>query len=176
MGIELDLKIEIAGLAVAQAGTALPRQSDPLAGSDAFRNAYIQSAFTNNDVAVVGQLGRPQGDGSLSAGIRVFEIHGHLGMVVLATGTKPMMAAPATMAPATEQRIDKVAELGSIGFGVAAVAKLETLIPVRRGPEVLTRLPLGAELIVGSPFLGILQYLVGLADFLESILGLRGHC
>jgi hypothetical protein len=81
-------------------------------------------------------------------------------------------AASAASTPhAAEHLLEEIAELGGVGPGVAAAAELEAGIPVGRGAELLTLLPVGAELVVGRPLLGVLQDLVGLAGVLE--LGLR---
>ena len=54
-----------------------------------------------------------------------------------------------------------------------AAAELEPGVPARRGTEFLAGLPVGAQLVVGRAFLGIPEYLVGLADFLEALFGIR---
>ena len=51
--------------------------------------------------------------------------------------------------------------------------EFEPLVPVRRRPEVLARLPVGAQLVIGGALLRILEHLVGLADLLETRLGVR---
>jgi hypothetical protein len=78
----------------------------------------------------------------------------------------------ARVAPA-EQRLEEIAvPIGATGR-IAAAAKLETGVPVRRWAKVLPRPPLRAELIVGRALLGVLEHFVGLAQCLELRLGIR---
>jgi hypothetical protein len=53
-----------------------------------------------------------------------------------------------------EQRLEEVAELLAIASCGVATVELESLIPVRWRPKILALLPVRAELIIGSVFLG----------------------
>ena len=55
---------------------------------------------------------------------------------------------------------------------IAAAVKLEALIPARRRPKILSRLPVGAELIIGGALFRILEHFIGLAHFLEARFGI----
>ena len=68
-----------------------------------------------------------------------------------------------------EQCLEKVAEIGFVCFRETATRELETLVPVRRGLEILTGLPIGAELVIGDAFFRVLENFVGLAGFLEFL-------
>jgi hypothetical protein len=73
-------------------------------------------------------------------------------------------------APA-EQGLKKVAE--PLRAGESTAGKFEPGVPVRRRLELLPLLPLASEAIVGRSFLRVLQNLVGFAEFLEPLLGVR---
>ena len=55
-------------------------------------------------MSVVGELGRPQRYGTLGAGIRILEVHGYLGMMILATGAKLLVRGPASGSPVAAGR------------------------------------------------------------------------
>ncbi len=71
-----------------------------------------------------------------------------------------------------EESLEEITELA---FSVLRrrPGELETCVPVGRWSELLTRLPLPAQLVVGRPLLGVGKHLVGLTDLLESGLGTR---
>src|SRR5579862_3626307 len=87
---------------------------------------------------------------------------------------------------AAKQRREEITEvlLTTIGLEARAAARapsgaratagageLEAAAEVRRRPELLSRLPVGAELVVRGALLGVLQHLVRLLHFLEARLG-----
>src|SRR5688572_13570252 len=85
-------------------------------------------------------------------------------------------AAAATSAAASrlpEQALEEIAELSTVGVGVAAAGELEALVPIGRRTEILPLLPVGAELVVGGALLRILQDLISLARVLELGFGVR---
>ncbi len=51
---------------------------------------------------------------------------------------------------------------------------LEAGIPARRRTKFLPRLEAGADLVIGRALFRILQYIMGLANFLEAGLGAGG--
>src|SRR2546426_554469 len=54
-----------------------------------------------------------------------------------------------------------------------AATELKAAAPVRRWPELLARLPVAAELVVGGALLRILEHLISLLHFLELGFGIR---
>ena len=99
-------------------------------------------------------------------------------MVILAahikTGASPAAHTGAAKAAAlTKQRFKKITVGGRITPGIATPTELETRIPVRWRTEILSRLPVGAELVIGRAFFRIFQRLIGFTDFLEFLLSIR---
>ncbi len=80
----------------------------------------------------------------------------------------------------SKQRGEEVAEPALLLVGLPEAAatcarppELEAFRPSRRRAELLSGLPIAAELIVGSALLGVLQDLVSLLHLLEFLLGVR---
>ena len=70
-----------------------------------------------------------------------------------------------------EQRFEEITVGRGVATGKAAATEFKAGVPVRRWIEVLAGLPVRAQLVVGRAFFRVLEYLVGLADFLEACLG-----
>src|SRR5699024_4494817 len=72
-------------------------------------------------------------------------------MHVFAAGLKAAAASPATgLSPGAEQRFKKITEPGGVCLGkITAMKFLPRVAPVRRWREVLARLPLVAEIVIG---------------------------
>ena len=66
-----------------------------------------------------------------------------------------------------EQGFKKIAEAASLAAGIPCAPEFKTGIPVGRRLKILAFSPVGAEFVVGSPFFGVFQNFIGLADILE---------
>ena len=102
--------------------------------------------------------------------IGVFEIDKHFCVMVLAMRTKSR-ARPGPVAGSralAKQLLKKVAVRPAIGAVETAAAEFESVAPVRGRLEVLPRLPVGAKLVVGGALFRVLQYRIGLSQFLET--------
>jgi hypothetical protein len=92
---------------------------------------------------------------------------------VLATRHKPGTASESAAA-ASEDGLEEVAETSRIGFGEATAAEVSPGMPAGRRPELLARAGAEpAELIVLGTLVGVAQHLVGLAELLEPVFGVR---
>src|SRR5690606_18970194 len=76
-------------------------------------------------------------------------------------------------AGASEQRLEEVAEIARAGARACAAAEMEVLLPVGRRPELLAGAPILPERVVRGALLGIAQDLVGFAQLLEALFGVR---
>src|SRR3569623_2135339 len=173
---ECDLQIEVAGVAAAYAGRTLAGEADVLALLDAFGYAHVERTLAGMDVALRVDFRHAQRDAAVGTLQGVVEVDDDLGRVILALGAKSRTSAAAAVRPAettTEQRLEEIAKRGRVTTGEAAAAEFEARVPIRRRPELLTRLPVGAELIVGRALFGILEHFVGLTHFLELGFGIR---
>ncbi len=121
--------------------------------------------------AVGTDLGRLERNAAGRALVGVVEVDQYARESVVAAGVEFPLAASVEAAP--EKAFEKIAEFRGVGVGESAAVKFESLIPVGRRAEILTGLPVGAELVVGRALLRILQHLVGLTDLLEALLGIR---
>jgi len=88
------------------------------------------------------------------------------GVVVLAPG--PHLRAARTMARAEQRREELAERRVVVGAGPA---ELEPAVPVGRRTEIAAGRDTGRQIVVGGPFLGILQHLVGLVDVAHALLG-----
>src|SRR5579863_7513470 len=98
--------------------------------------------------------------------------------MMVAAGLLLPPAGRAKRTRATEERRKEVAEalllehVRAAAAGTGAPAELEAARPIGRRPELLTGLPVAAQLIVGGTLLRVLQDLVGFLHFLELLLGI----
>ena len=95
-----------------------------------------------------------------NACVQIFPLHAH-----------GRMAAGLARIGDTEQRFEEFAEIARTGMAVRG--EVHAGFPFRRRPELLASLPVRAEAVVGGTLLGILEYLVGFLNFLETLFGLR---
>src|SRR5262249_19588138 len=118
------------------------------------------------------ELGMAQRDLPRRARVGIFEIDQHTRVPIFALRIESAGAAarPAEAA-AAEQRLEEVAELGCVTAGEPAAAEFEASVPIGRGLEVLTLLPVRTELIVRGALLRVLQDFICFADFLEARFG-----
>lgn len=88
-------------------------------------------------------------------------------VMILAASVKFGLSARGPLLPSEprEQRLEKIAEV--VRTVSRAARELEAGIPVGRWPELLARLPVLAELIIGRPLVDVAEDLVGFADFLK---------
>src|SRR5690606_4342679 len=111
--------------------------------------------------------------------VRVLQVDLNTRMVVLAMRLETAMRAGAAGTgfgeAAPEQGLEEVAVvfLARTTSAEAAARRLEPCVPVRRRLEILPSAPVGAQPIVGRAFLRVLEHLVGFADLLETLFGLR---
>ncbi len=81
------------------------------------------------------------------------------------------LCAPATVAAATEELGEEIAEVGRITFERPATRELEPGIPVGRRTEVLPRAVAASELVVGGALFGVRKHRMRLVHFLHPRLG-----
>src|SRR5690606_12629214 len=164
--------IKIASLPAGDAGAALGRQPDTAPVRDTGRNADVQRARALHDAPGMIDFRDRDRQRLRRAVIGLLERQCDRRLIVLAPGRERERAAAAgAEAGLTEQALEEIAE--GAGAGRTGAAEMKMLLPVRRRPELLTSLPIRAERVVRGPLLGVAQDLVGLADLLEALLGVR---
>src|SRR5690606_23131678 len=144
MRAKADLEVEIAGRATAQARRALAGQADALAFGNPLGDTHVEGAGAGQDAAIGAKLGNVQGDGLGRAPVGILQRDLDAGHLILATHPKTASAGSARPA-SPEQRLEEIAELAD----AEVAAEGEALLPARRRPKLLPRLPVGAELVVG---------------------------
>src|ERR1700722_7817988 len=140
-----------------------------LAGQDSLGDLHIQHTLLGYQAAVRIDFRHAQGELARAAAQSGVEIEQHLGVMVFAASGVECAAPVAGSRPSlrAEQRLEEVA-VG--GVARARAGKLKPRAPIRRWPEILTRMPL-AELIVGGALVGTLEHFVRFADLLEARFG-----
>src|SRR5277367_5183433 len=90
-------------------------------------------------------------------------------MILAAPRTGFSSAPAAGPSPRAEQRVEKIAVRFIAGTGSA---EFKARVPIRGRPEVLSGAIVFAQLVIGRALFRALEYFVGLADFLETRLGI----
>lgn len=118
MGLEADLQVQIARLAVAHTRAALPSQAYVLASAHAFGNFEFDLMVLDGDAALCIHLGHAQADAALAAVVSLFKVNLDFGVAVFTVGVEGLMVPAASTArwclikaPA-EQRLKKITVLG----------------------------------------------------------------
>src|SRR5690606_25614355 len=172
-GLKVNLQVQIPRPALATARLSLTLEADLLAFADALGKGDVQGPLPYPGAAVRPQFRVLVRNLPPSAPIGVLEVDINLGVGVIAPGVSVGLAlsraAKGGKPSPPEQTLKKLAEGRAIP-GAGAV-ELETLIPVRRRPEVLTLAPAAAQLVIGGALFGITEHLVGLTQLLEAQLG-----
>src|SRR5690606_30218965 len=161
MSLVLDLQQQVAAI------VALPGQAYRLAGADALGHTHVQLAAVEVDAHAVAAVDGLQRHRKLGPGIPA-RLRARAGRATPSAGTL-----------AREQALEEVAEAAATR---AAAHVAEDLLaveagaiePARRRMELLAgTVAACAQLVVGGALLRIAQGLVGLADGLELLLGVR---
>src|SRR5262245_40266802 len=143
-----------------------------LSSADTARNRYVQRVIARRHAALRIDLRYPQTDAARCAGVCIFEIDQDFCMAVLTLCLERTAAAACRAAEAAaKQRLEEVAEVTCVTTRKLTARELEAGIPIRWRAEILTCLPIGAELIVCGAFFRIAEDFVCLTHFLEARLG-----
>ena len=142
-----------------------------LPGVDAARNGDVELVGAQRYAPVAIGFGRAQRDRAGGAVVGIFQIDHDLGVTVFAPRVKIGARPAATGKAMSVQRFEEVAEIRCLGALRTIAGKLEAGVPVRRRAEILPRFPVAAQLVVGGTLFEILEYRIGLAQFLETDLG-----
>jgi hypothetical protein len=98
-------------------------------------------------------------------------------MVILTLGMKllpsTLCTTKATPPSHAKKRLEKVAIGRCLIRAESATAVLKTRAPVWWWIEILTRLPVGSQLIIGRSFFGIFQHIIGFTQFFKFFISLR---
>src|SRR4029453_2073579 len=164
MRAQNDVEVQIAVTPSVQSLAAFSRHAQPLTVGRAFRNARLEYPRDPSHQSLLVELRHAQVNVELGTVGGLVEGDRCRYFIILA-GNRNGGAALRTLTTSGKPR-EKVRKIHFV-HGKLRTAKL--LCPIRRRTEVLAGL-VGAELIVGSTLLRVLQCFVGLADFLETLL------
>ncbi len=187
----MHFQIQVSGTATARARLALSREAYWLALGDAGRDGdpYSMGLHLQRTVRLYLwslELERPRRPSK-----RLLQIDINSGVMIAPGATTGAgLLCKGTTSTAAEQRREEVAialfiedAFGAIsgalrtataspsGAPTRATPEFETIGPIRWRPELLARLPVAAQFIVGGAFLRVLEDLVGLLDLLEMGFG-----
>ncbi len=172
MRIERDFQIQIARRAAADARSTLAAQSQMLALADTFRNIDVELALLHRGLASGIDNRHAQRNGLACAAKCVLEIDRDPRVMVVALRLHAGVPA-LTACRLTEDRFEKIAEIGRIAEARAATAagKFETASAGCRWVEILATLVTTADVVIGGPALRIAECLVGLGHLFEAGFG-----
>ncbi len=173
MRLEVDFEVEIARRPTGEPRRALPGQTDQLPFAHTLRNLHVERARGERYPPSRADLWHAQADLARTAGPRIVEIDDDARVVVLPTSFRPTHASPATAADVAEQLGEEVAEIGRIFRRNAVAGELEAGVPIGRRTEILSRLVLMPELVVGGAPLWVGEHGVGFVHFLHVCIGIR---
>src|SRR5215472_7437086 len=165
MRLDADVEIQVAIARTVHALAALARNAQLLTVDNPFRDAHLDLSWDamGNALIIVFQRGEIELD--LRPVKCLLEAQTHRGFVV-GPRTRRTLAARRAASMTRETR----KQVGEIDVLEDRLRTAESLLPVRRRPEILPR-GMATQLIVGRSLLGILQRLVGLRNLLEALLG-----